>query len=241
MPDLHYEHPNLAALYDVDCGWSHDRDFYLSLAGKPPQRILDLGCGTGLICDAYAALGHNVTGVDPAPAMLDVARQKPHAGDIEWVQSRAQDFTSKKRFDLIIMTGHAFQVLLEDEDIRATFDMVRMHLGPSGRFVFESRNPAIDWFGMWNSSHQIEAGGGQVTCTLRSLRCDGNRITFEQRYDFESQSLTSLSELLFLKCDAIEDRLAASGLRVDSVFGDWHSEPFDPATSHEMIFSTRLA
>jgi SAM-dependent methyltransferase len=241
MPDLHYEHPDLAALYDVDCGWSEDRDFYLSLAGKPPQRILDLGCGTGLMCDAYAALGHDVTGADPAPAMLAVARQKSYGAEVEWVRAIAQDFRSSKRFDLIIMTGHAFQVLLEDRDISATFDTVRTHLAPSGRFVFESRNPAIDWFGMWNSSRQDEAEGRSVTYTLRSLHHADNRIAFEQRYDFDGKSLTSLSELLFLSRSEIEERLRNCGLCVESLFGNWHSEPFDPATSHEMIFSARLA
>jgi SAM-dependent methyltransferase len=241
MPDLHYEHPALAALYDADCGWSEDRGFYLNLAGAPPQRILDLGCGTGLICDAYAALGHDVTGVDPAPAMLEIARQKPHGADIGWVPATAQDFRSDKRFELIIMTGHAFQVLLEDSDIRAAFETVRTHLAPSGRFVFESRNPAIDWEKLWNSSHEFAADGRSVTCTTRTLSRAGNRLTFEQRYDFDGQSLTSRSELLFLSREEIEQRLALSGLRAGSVFGDWRSRPFDPRTSHEMIFNAGRA
>lgn len=59
MPDEHYENPKLAAVYDVFCPWGVDRDFYLSLAGEPPQHVLDLGCGTGLLCEAYAARGHN--------------------------------------------------------------------------------------------------------------------------------------------------------------------------------------
>ncbi|MFK4255705.1 methyltransferase domain-containing protein [Agrobacterium tumefaciens] len=52
MPDLHYEHPALAALYDLDSGWSIDRDFYLGSASGEQKRILDIGCGTGLLCDA---------------------------------------------------------------------------------------------------------------------------------------------------------------------------------------------
>ena len=74
--DEHYINPKLAEIYDLDSPWSKDRDFYLSLAGDVQKRILDLGCGTGLLCDAYAAKGHNVTGVDPAEAMLKIARQK---------------------------------------------------------------------------------------------------------------------------------------------------------------------
>jgi 2-polyprenyl-3-methyl-5-hydroxy-6-metoxy-1,4-benzoquinol methylase len=82
MPDEHYENPKLAAIYDRFSPWSVDRDFYLALAGDPPQYVLDLGCGTGLLCDAYAAKGHIVTGVDPTAAMLAVARQKPHGNTI---------------------------------------------------------------------------------------------------------------------------------------------------------------
>lgn len=35
------------------------------------SRLLDLGCGTGVITKALAALGHDVTGVDISQAMLD--------------------------------------------------------------------------------------------------------------------------------------------------------------------------
>ncbi|MDD9901135.1 MAG: hypothetical protein OXT65_09180 [Alphaproteobacteria bacterium] len=52
MVDAHYVNPKLAEVYDYDSGWGEDRTFYLNLAGAPPQDILDLGCGTGLLCDA---------------------------------------------------------------------------------------------------------------------------------------------------------------------------------------------
>ncbi|WP_244562538.1 class I SAM-dependent methyltransferase [Ensifer aridi] len=109
MPDRHYEDPSLAEIYDLTSGWSIDRDFYLALAGGSPKRILDLGCGTGLLCDAYAALGHDVTGVDPAKAMLDVAKRKPHGSEVEWIEASAQEFRSEKEFDLIIMTATPFR------------------------------------------------------------------------------------------------------------------------------------
>jgi 2-polyprenyl-6-hydroxyphenyl methylase / 3-demethylubiquinone-9 3-methyltransferase len=37
-------------------------------------RILDVGCGGGLLCEALQALGAQVTGIDLAPAMLETAR-----------------------------------------------------------------------------------------------------------------------------------------------------------------------
>src|SRR5271154_6288920 len=150
MPDNHYVNSKLAEIYDLDSGWSNDRDFYLSLAGPQRQRILNLGCGTGLLCNAYAAENHDVTGVDPSPAMLAVGRRKPHGNEIEWVQSFAQTYQSDKLFDLIIMTGHPFQVLLEDVDVLATFSIMRKHMKPGCLAVFESRNPLIDWAKEWD-------------------------------------------------------------------------------------------
>lgn len=37
-------------------------------------RVLDVGCGGGLLCEALQALGARVTGIDLAPAMLESAR-----------------------------------------------------------------------------------------------------------------------------------------------------------------------
>jgi len=239
MQDEHYEHPRLAAVYDRFSGWSVDRDFYLSLAGDPPQQILDLGCGTGLLCDAYAARGHHVTGVDPTAAMLAVARQKPHGGAIAWVQASAQAFRAEQRFDLIIMTGHAFQVLLEDADVMAALTTMRHHLKPTGRAVFESRNPAIDWAAAWNGDWELVHEGITIRETTEVLARVGERISFEQRYQFPDETLVSRSSLRFMPRQAIEAHLAAAGLRVEALYGDWDTAPFNPAASKELIFVVR--
>jgi ubiquinone/menaquinone biosynthesis C-methylase UbiE len=46
------------------------------LVGPPPQRVLDVGCGTGFLAFRFAELGHNVSGIDLAPQMIDRARSK---------------------------------------------------------------------------------------------------------------------------------------------------------------------
>ncbi len=42
-------------------------------------RVLDVGCGGGLLCEALARAGASVTGIDLAPGMIEVARL--HASD----------------------------------------------------------------------------------------------------------------------------------------------------------------
>ena len=44
--------------------------------GDDSRRVLDVGCGTGVVSLLLAELGHAVVGLDFAPAMLDRARTK---------------------------------------------------------------------------------------------------------------------------------------------------------------------
>ena len=238
--DAHYEIPELVELYDLDSGWSSDRDFYLKLAGSSPKAVLDLGCGTGLLCDAYAAHGHKATGVDPSAAMLGVARTKPNAGKVTWVQAFAEDFRSNERFDLVIMTGHAFQVLLSDAEILRALQTMRAHLKPHGLVAFESRNPAFDWRAVWDCDLVLEKDGRSIVESRRLLGMEGGRITFEMTYRFADKTLVSRSVLNCQPWTRISSLLSEAGLSVERILGDWDQTPFDAETSPEMIFMARM-
>jgi ubiquinone/menaquinone biosynthesis C-methylase UbiE len=172
--------------------------------------------------------------------MLDVAREKFHGSTIEWIESSAQEFRARRSFDLAIMTGHAFQVLLNDEDIEATLRNIHGHLRSGGRFVFESRNPAINWSARWNYDQFFEVDGTKV---LQETRCGDpmwkERICFEHRYKFPDETLVSNSELRFVGKDRIIELLGEADFNITSLLGDWTGGDYDPATSDEMIFITQ--
>jgi hypothetical protein len=67
------------------------------------------------------------------------------------------------------------------------------------------------------------------------------RMTFELRYQFPDEVIVSNSELRFLSRAEIEERLAASGLCIEKILGDWDGKPFDETSSHEMICMIRSA
>ena len=48
--------------------------FVVDRAQVAGARVLDVGCGGGLLCEAFARAGANVTGIDLAPGMVDVAK-----------------------------------------------------------------------------------------------------------------------------------------------------------------------
>ena len=233
---MDYQNTQIAKIYDIINQPAEDTEFCLSLAGPRPCSVLDLGCGTGTLCCALARRGHRVTGVDPAAAMLDVARSKPCAEQVEWVESPAQSYKSYRRFDLIVMTGHAFQILLTDADILAVFDTMRGHLKEHGRVAFETRNPRVDWAGEWAARPPRMLPGGQIVETLEITNQADEFISFQTSYSSPNAILTTSSTLRFPSREHVEALIARSGMVVRDVFGDWNAGPFDAAHSREIIF-----
>lgn len=143
MQDALYHDPALARFYDWDCPWTADHDWFATLVRGS---VLDLGCGTGMFAAELAARGLQVTGVDPAPAMLDIARARKGGARVRWVGADARDLNLGERFDTVLMIGHAFQTLLTGPDRAATLATIAGHLATGGRFFFDSRNPgAREW------------------------------------------------------------------------------------------------
>ena len=240
---MDYLDAQIAEIYDLVNPWARDTDFYISLAGLSPCSVLDLGCGTGMLCCALAERGHRVTGIDPAAAMLAVARRKPHAEQVEWVESTAQGYKSHRRFDLIVMTGHAFQILLTDVDALAVLETMHGHLKEHGRVAFETRNPRVDWVSEWAErppSVRI-LSGGQLLETLEITGKDGEFISFQTSYRSPHMTLTTSSVLRFPSREHVEALIARSGLVVTNVFGDWDAGPFEAAGSREIIFLAEIA
>src|SRR5476649_155288 len=155
MPDRLFADAYLAGLYDV---WSprevrDDYDFYLPRI-MSAGAVLDVGCGTGTLLHEARHRGHSgrLCGIDPAAGMLGHARR---TDDIEWVLGDLASVKFAGEFDLIVMTGHAFQAIVADEDIRHLTASVRRALVPGGRFAFETRNPAAQAWERWRPENAV--------------------------------------------------------------------------------------
>ncbi len=244
MPvDDAFARTDLASLYDALNPAGPDTDFYLRLAEQPCS-ILDIGCGTGLLTRLYAEAGHDVTGIEPAEGMLNVARKNDTAGLVQWAAATGANFSSDKRFDLAVMTGHVFQVFLDDAETLAVLKNIQRHLKPGGRLAFDSRNPLARAFDGWTKekTHRRIAvdGVGNVDIHHRLLAVDGERVTFESVFDFTGTGRceTSLSTLRFPSRDTIAALLADAGFAEMNWLGDWDGAAFT-ADSREIIVVAR--
>ena len=114
MTDRLYSDPDLVQFYDIENTGGDDFNYCVGFAGNA-RSVLDLGCGTGQLAAALSQ-GRSVTGVDPASPMLDVGRGRPDGDKVDWVEGDARTVRLGRRFDLVLLTGHAFQVFLTAED-----------------------------------------------------------------------------------------------------------------------------
>ncbi len=237
----------LASIYDDLNPWGAWDDFYLGLAREAGGAVLDLGCGTGRLACCIAAEGCEVVGIEPAAGMLGVAQARPGAEAVTWLRSDGQSLNLTRRFDLIYMTGHAFQALLSDEAAVTLLAAAARHLAPEGRFVFETRNPARQAWLAWTPDATREvvrtAAQGRVEAFYDAIaEPDTGIVRIAQHCRFLDRSTTRIgrSRIRFIERDHLAGLLARAGLVANAWYGDWDHGSCTPEAK-EIIAATRRA
>ena len=242
--DRLYDDPELAQFYDLENGWSTDCDYCLRLA-EGARSVLDLGCGTGLLTVALAE-GRPVTGVDPAAAMLDVARRRPGGDRVTWLEADARALRLDRRFDLVLLTGHAFQVFLSADDRQAVLRTIARHLEPGGRFIFDTRNPATVGWRDWTpeqSARIVQHPRLGAVLAWNDVAYDAATgiVTYETHYEPAQGGgrFSAASRIRFTPREEVAAGLEAAGLHVEEWLGNWSGDPWSP-TAPEIIPLGRL-
>jgi SAM-dependent methyltransferase len=246
MPAIaEFSDPRLVAIYDTVNSYAPDTqpEFVLQLAAEiGAASIVDLGCGTGLITCRLAREGYRVTAVEPAPAMLAIARRRPHSDRVQWIDGGAEKLGTPDA-DLAIMTGHVAQFFLTDDRWHTALVALHAALRPGGRLAFESRNPAVrEWEGWTRDARTTaidpEAGRIETWCEVHDVR-DGI-VSCTNHYVFvdTGEEQVSPNQLRFRSNAELAESLAGAGFTVERVHGDWDRRPAGP-TTRELIVVAR--
>ena len=103
-------------------------------------RVLDIGCGGGLLCEALHALGARVTGIDLAPAMLESARlhaaERGVAIDYRLLSAEALAAAEPGSFDVVTCMEMIEHVPDPAGIVAAVAALVR----PGGAAIFSTLN-----------------------------------------------------------------------------------------------------
>ncbi|GIG40933.1 class I SAM-dependent methyltransferase [Cellulomonas phragmiteti] len=218
MADEEFRDPQLASIYDALDPDRDDLDAYVALAAElGARRVLDVGCGTGTFALLLAGRGYDVIGVDPAAASLAVARSKPGAARVRWVEGTAGSVRVTDR-DLVTMTANTAQSIADPAGWTDTLHACHRALRPGGHVVLETRRPEDRAWERWTrtatrATTEVE-NVGEVTRWVEVVAVDGALVTFRWTFVLTAQgaTLTSTSTLRFRTQEEVEDDLRRAGL-----------------------------
>lgn len=229
--------PRLAEVYDAECPWGPDDDFFVDVARRG-RRLLDLGCGTGRLTCALALAGHDVTGIDPNPASLAWARGKPGAERVRWIEGTSSD-APQRAFDVALMTSHVSQVFVTDAAWAATLRDVRAALVDDGVLAFDMRNPAARAWESWTEAatrgEVALSDGSGVQTWVEVENVVDNVVTFTWANGFADGAFVGGSDSLrFRTYGELVTSLLGAGFVVTECYGDFVRTPFTTA-AHEIV------
>lgn len=147
---LHKLNPvRLAYVRDqVNQHWSLDEHGFRPLAGKS---ALDVGCGAGLLAEPLARLGAQVTAIDAAPELIDLARAHAEARALEIDYQATTLEQVEGHFDLIT----AMEVIEHVADPRAFVRSLARRVAPGGLIILSTPNATA-----WSRLLMITIGEG---------------------------------------------------------------------------------
>ena len=150
----------------------YERPAMIGLAGDVTgRRILDAGCGSGLLSAALSAKGALMTGFDSSPAMLELARRRlGAAADLHLADlSKPLPFADDS-FDDVVSS----LVLHYLEDWSGPLAELRRVLKPGGRLILSVNHPTVsvvtqpaeDYFAIRQYSEDYEFDGEPAVLTF---------------------------------------------------------------------------
>jgi 2-polyprenyl-6-hydroxyphenyl methylase/3-demethylubiquinone-9 3-methyltransferase len=146
MKTLHRFNPvRLAYVRDaVARHWARDAQDGRPLEGLT---VLDVGCGGGLLCEPLARMGATVTGIDPAPTNVEVARL--HAEkvglDVAYRRAAVEDLVAEgARFDVVL----AMEVVEHVSDVGFFVESCCAAVTPGGLLFMATLNRTMKAFAL---------------------------------------------------------------------------------------------
>ena len=137
MAPLHRINPlRLAYIRDAACRkFERNAKSLNCLSGL---RMVDIGCGAGLLCEPFTRLGADVVGIDPAAKNIAAARLHAEKGhlSIDYRITTLEDMDARERFDIVL----AMEVVEHVTDVGVFLGRCAAMLKPGGMMVASTLN-----------------------------------------------------------------------------------------------------
>ena len=233
----------LDADYYAECEASRaEVDFVVEKLGlQPGTRILDLCCGQGRHLLELTRRGYDVLGFDISAYMLDRLREIAGREGIRpnLVQGNMRDLIFDSEFDAVINMRTSFGYLENEDEDQQALDGICRALKPGGRFLTDQINRDSL---MRRYKEQFWARNSRGDIVIADSTFDvrtGRNIVREICFRADGSRSETSHDIRLYTCREFEDKLIRAGMRIESVWGDFDSSPFDLAHKHMLVIALK--
>lgn len=225
----------------------------LAAHGSRPDRLLDLGCGTGAHAEAFAADGVEVLGIDQSAEMLERAAERlsglPPALQerLAFQRGDIRQFDLQEVFPVVTALFHVMSYQVQDTDLDATAAAVARHLAPGGLFLFDC------WYGPAVLAEPPEVRSREVADkVIRATRTaypthyeDQHRVDVEFVLDIEDRQSGETGEvrethrMRYLFLPELDALLSRHGMAVQGAYRWLTQEPVDATAWYACIVADK--
>ncbi len=212
----------------------------LHLADFRGGSVLDLGCGPGRHAIPLARRGLHVTGVDRTPFLLERARERGLAENVqvEWVRADMRDFVRPERYDLVVSMFTSFGYFDErSDDIRVLRNMYR-NLRPGGACLIDTLGKEV-MARIFQPTTSTTMPDGSLLVQRHEIRADRNRIWNEWILIRGDRARSFGFYLRIYSGQELKERLEQVGFTDIHLYGDLDVNEYGPEASRLVVVARK--
>jgi SAM-dependent methyltransferase len=250
----------LARLYDLDLADDPgDVELYLALADRAGGRVLELAVGSGRVAVPLAAAGHQVTGVDNDPSMLDRARARGAAslagsgGSLKLIEADLVGLAlpDGAKFEFGYLALNSLMTLGTRAAQQAAIQALADHLEPGGIAAVDVWLPDAEDLARYDGRlilewARTEPTTGDLVTKTGSAQHDAATGTVALTSVFEEGSQGApparwvrTDRLRLVSAEELTGFAEAAGLRVETLAGGYDLDPFGPGSDRAVLVAIR--